>query len=135
LQPSLEDTPGRRRGWRLAAASLALAAALAVLVFALTSGSDASPAYGSPTLALAKEKLGARLHQRMLRPHWIACVASGNRYRGAAVVRCNVNFGDPHIQAYCTVLHGEKLVTQYDDAQIPCGHDNAGWNSPVQTLN
>jgi hypothetical protein len=112
-----------------------LAAALAVLVFALTGGSDASPAYRSPTLAVAKDKLAVRLHQRLVRPHWIACVASGNRYRGAAVVRCNVNLGDPHIQAYCTVLRGEKLVTQYDDAQIPCGHDNAGWDSPIQILN
>jgi hypothetical protein len=46
-----------------------------------------------------------------------------------------VNFGDPHIQAYCTVLQGEKLVTQYDDARIPCEHDDAGWDSPVKTLN
>jgi hypothetical protein len=119
----------------LAAAGVALAAALVVLVFALTSGSDASPAYRSPTPAVAKQKLAVRLRERLVRPHWIACVASGNRYRGAAVVRCNVNVGDPHIQAYCTVLHGEKLVTQYDDAQIPCGHDNAGWDSPIQILN
>jgi hypothetical protein len=119
----------------LAAALLACAAALAVLVFALTSGSDAKPAYRSPALATAKERLGIRLHQRLLRPHWIACVRTGNSYRGAAVVRCNVNFGDPHIQAYCTVLQGEKLVTQYDDARIPCEHDDAGWDSPVKTLN
>ena len=43
---------------------------------------------------------------------------SGRRYHDAAVVRCNVNFGDPHIQAYCSVMHGDRLVTQYDDAAI-----------------
>jgi hypothetical protein len=110
----------------------ALAAALAVLVFALTAGSDAKAPYRTPSLAVAKQKLGVRLHQRLLRPHWIVCVPTGRRYHDAGVVRCNVNFGDPHIQAYCTVLQGDKLVTQYDDAAIPCSHDNAGWSAPVQ---
>ena len=80
-------------------------------------------------------KIAARLHQRLLRAHWIACVPSGRRYHDAAVVRCNVNFGDPHIQAYCSVMRGGRLVTQYDDAAIPCGHDGAGWSAPVKTLN
>lgn len=112
-----------------------LAAALVVLVFALTAGSDAKAPYRTPSLAVAKQKLGVRMHQRLLRPHWIACVATGRQYRGAGVVRCNVNFGDPHIQAYCTVLQGERLVTQYDDGAIPCGHDDAGWSSPIQHSN
>lgn len=111
---------------------MALAAAIAVLVFALATGSDAKPPYRSPSVVTAKQKLAIRLRDRLLRPHWIVCVPSGNHYRGAAIVRCNVNFGDPHIQAYCTVLRGDKLVTQYDDAAIPCGHDDAGWSSPVQ---
>ena len=135
LESRPSDTAGPARRWRLVAAGVACAAGLAVLVFALTAGSDARPAYRAPTLAVAKQKLAVRLHQRLLRPHWIACVKSGNNYRGAAVVRCNVNFGDPHIQAYCTVLRGEGLITQYDDAQLPCQHDDAGWSSPVQQLN
>jgi hypothetical protein len=117
------------------AAAVASAAALAVLVFALTSGSDAKQPYRSASQAEVKQKLAARLHQRLLRPHWIACVQSGRRYQGAAVIRCNVNFGDPHIQAYCSVMRGSRLVTQYDDSRIPCGHDDAGWSAPVQTLN
>ena len=107
-------------------AALACAAAVAVLVFALTSGSAASPPYRS-NQAEIKAKLAVRLHQRLLRPHWIVCVRSGNKFHDAAVVRCNVNFGDPHIQAYCSVLRGDKLVTQYDDAKLPCEHDNAGY--------
>jgi hypothetical protein len=105
-----------------------------VLVFALTSGSDAQSPYRS-SQAEVKRQLAARLQRRLLQPHWIACVPSGRRFRGAAVIRCNVNFGDPHIQAYCSVLRGDRLVTQYDDSKIPCGHDNAGWSAPVQTLN
>lgn len=117
------------------AGGAAVAVALVVLVFALTAGSDAKAPYGTPSVSQAKQKLGVRLHQRLLRPHWIACVPTGRHYQGAGVVRCNVNFGDPHIQAYCTVLRGPKLVTQYDDGAIPCSHDDAGWSSPVQNFN
>jgi hypothetical protein len=112
-----------------------VAGVLALLVFALTTRSNAGSAYRAPTQVEAKQKLAARLHRRLLRPHWIACVPSGRSYHAAAVVRCNVNFGDPHIQAYCSVLRGSRLVTQYDDARIPCGHDDAGWSAPVKTLN
>ena len=114
---------------------MASAAALGVLVFTLTAGSDAKQPYRSGSATEIKHKLAARLHQRLLRPHWIACVPSGRRYNGAAVIRCNVNFGDPHIQAYCSVMRGSRLVTQYDDAAVPCGHDDAGWSAPVTTLN
>ena len=38
-----------------------------------------------------------------------ACTV-GRSFNGAAIVRCNVNFGDPHIEAYCIVLRrGEAL--------------------------
>jgi len=116
-------------------ASVASAAALGVLVFVLTAGSNAEQPYRTGSVAEVKQKVAARLRQRLLRPHWIACVPSGRRYHDAAVVRCNVNFGDPHIQAYCSVMRGGRLVTQYDDAAIPCGHDDAGWSAPVKTLN
>jgi hypothetical protein len=116
-------------------AAVASAAALGVLVFALTAGSDAQRAYSSASKAEIKRDLAARLQRQLLRPHWIACVPSGNSYHGATVIRCNVNFGDPHIQAYCSVLRGKRLVTQYDDSKIPCGHDDAGWSAPVQVLN
>jgi hypothetical protein len=116
----------------LALVALASAAAAVVLVFALTSGSAASPPYRS-NQAQIKAKLAVRLHERLLKPHWIVCVRTGRLFHDAAVVRCNVNFGDPHIQAYCAVLRGDKLVTQYDDAKLPCQHDDAGYR--IQTLN
>jgi hypothetical protein len=39
-------------------------------------------------------------------------------------VRCNVNFGDPHIEAYCIVLKDGKLYTDHRDPAIPCRRDN-----------
>jgi hypothetical protein len=32
-----------------------------------------------------------------------------------------VNFGEPHIVQYCGVLVDRRLVTDHDDARIPCG--------------
>ena len=135
LQTSPRESPGSPRQLRWAAAVAASFAVIALVVFTLTSGSDAKQPYRSAGVSEAKQKLAARLDQRLLRPHWIACVPSGRSYHSAAVIRCNVNFGDPHIQAYCSVLRGDRLVTQYDDGAIPCGHDDAGWSAPVQTLN
>ena len=81
-----------------------------------------------------KRQLVTRLHEHALRPHQVTCLRSGRRYEGAAVVRCNVNYGDPHIEAICSVLRGDELLTNHDDASIPCESDTAGWRAPVQTF-
>ena len=52
---------------------------------------------------------------------WVACVRDGRSFRGARIVRCQVDFGDPHIVPYCSVLERGWLVTDHDDAAIPCG--------------
>ena len=41
-------------------------------------------------------------------------------------MRCNVDFGDPHIEAYCTVIEGGRLLTNHQYPAIPCRHDGAG---------
>jgi hypothetical protein len=110
-----------------------LAAGVAIVV-ALTSGSHRN-APTSSNKADIRRQLASRLHGKMLSPRWIACVPSGRRYQGASVIRCNVNFGDPHIVAYCSVLRGNRLLTNEDDPAIPCGHDDAGWRAPVKTFN
>ena len=56
--------------------------------------------------------------------HWVACLRSGRTFHGAAIVRCNVNFGDPHIEAYCIVLKDGTLYTDHQDPAIPCERDN-----------
>jgi hypothetical protein len=110
-----------------------VAGALCAGILALTSGSDARAPVTSNKVEI-KRQLAERLHQELLAPSWIACVPSGRRYRGARVIRCNVNFGDPHIEAYCSVLRGNRLVTNKDDPSIPCGHDDKGWRAPIRTF-
>jgi hypothetical protein len=50
------------------------------------------------------------------------------------VVRCNVNYGDPHVVAYCSVLRDGRLVTSAEDKSIPCTHDDVGWSAPIQVF-
>jgi hypothetical protein len=53
-------------------------------------------------------------------------------YKGLPIVRCNVNFGDPHVEVYCSVLDHGRLVTNHENSAIPCSHDNAGSAVPIQ---
>ena len=75
----------------------------------------------------------ARLRSENLDFHWVVCVRTPHRYRGVRVVRCNVDFGEPHIVAYCSVLRRGRLLTSEQEPSIPCGHDNAGYSDPVVT--
>jgi len=90
-------------------------------------------AYRGASLGEAHAAIVSRLRQKHLAYHWVACVDTGRTFRGVGVVRCNVNFGDPHIVAYCTVLRQGTAVTQLDDPSIPCGPDRAGWSAPSVT--
>lgn len=105
---------------------------------AVASSSSSPPADAKPIFssnqAVIKRQLTDRLHHLSLRPHWIACIRSGKRYEGTPVIRCNVNFGDPHIEAFCSVLRDGRILTNGQNAAIPCGHDDAGWRAPVQTF-
>jgi hypothetical protein len=103
------------------------ALAATVLVAAACGSQTASPQPTSATPAQAKSLLTARLHAKQLSFRWVACIRNGRSYRAARIVRCNVNFGDPHIEAYCSVLVGGRLVTDHENAAIPCRHDDAGW--------
>jgi hypothetical protein len=49
------------------------------------------------------------LHARALSPSWVVCSPSPVRLGGRTVFRCNVNFGDPHVQVYCAVVAGGRL--------------------------
>ncbi len=106
-------------------------AAAALALLAGCGGSGSSAKFTAATPRVAKQLLTARLEAKYLTVHWIACVRNGRVYEGAAIVRCNVNFGDPHIEAYCSLLRDGQLVTDHDDPAIPCGHDGAGWNAPI----
>jgi hypothetical protein len=86
----------------------------------------ASAAVAKPNVPAVRSALRARLHHQQLRANSIVCIPNGRVFRGQGIVRCNVDFGEPHITAYCSVLIGGRLLTQFDTKAIPCGHDNAG---------
>jgi hypothetical protein len=67
--------------------------------------------------------VAARLKQeltgRSLSVRWVTCVTRPERVADAAVYRCNVNFGDPHIEIYCAAVVNGTLRS-------------AAWREPVQ---
>lgn len=99
-----------------------LGAAAAVLVLAACGGT--SSRIGATTPAEAKKLMVDYLDSKQLSYRWVACLRSGRSFKGAAIVRCNVNFGDPHIEAYCIVLRNGELYTDHQNAAIPCRRDN-----------
>jgi hypothetical protein len=126
-------TPGAGRHWSLLAVAAVVVAVLAIL---LTAGHGrAAKPITTASPARFQAMLGTRLRRLGLDYHWVACIPSGRSYRGVRIVRCNVDFGEPHIEAYCSVLRGGQLLTSQEDPAIPCGHDNAGMSTPVVTYN
>jgi hypothetical protein len=107
-------------------------AAVAVALLAGCGGaSSTTPALAEATPATAKRLMTARLDARHLDYRWVACVRVGRTYRHVPITRCNVNFGDPHVEGYCLLLENGKLVTDHDDSAIPCRHDDAGWDASI----
>jgi hypothetical protein len=107
----------------------ALGLALAAALLAGCGGTSAK----KPPIDQIKSELVARLRTKQLNYRWVVCIANGRSFRGQPIVRCNVNFGDPHVEAYCSVLVRGHLVTNFDDPAIPCGHDDAGFTAPITT--
>ena len=104
-----------------------------VLVAAGCGGSSAVKESKPPDPATVKKALVAQLKQKELTFRWVACVRNGRLYRNQPIVRCNVNFGmDPHVEAYCAVFEQGQLVTNHENSDIPCGHDDAGYSAPVE---
>jgi hypothetical protein len=100
------------------------AAFLAVAFVLAGCGSSSSTRYSASTLPQAKQLMTDYLDSKHLDWRWVACLHSGRSFEGAAVVRCNVNFGDPHIEAYCIVLRSGELYTDHQNPNIPCQRDN-----------
>ena len=102
---------------------------LIVLVLAglaLAPVAAATAAIEKPDVSRIRSALKARLQQQHLRVRHVYCIVNGRAYRQRAIVRCNVDFGEPHITAYCSVMIGGRLLTQFDIAAIPCHRDSAG---------
>jgi len=119
---------------RLALLGAALIAAVAVAVVFATTGRSQP---GVPLVAgirdpiqAADRTLSLELRSENLSVQYVACVRNGRAYQGHPVIRCNVNFGDPHVVAYCSVIVADRLVTSHQDPSIPCEPDLVG-SKPV----
>jgi hypothetical protein len=126
----------RGKAWLALLGGALLAAAAGV--FAITD--HASP--GRPQLGVAlvagirdpiqaaDRTLSLELRSEHLSVQNVACIRNGRAYHGHPVIRCNVNFGDPHVVAYCSVILAGRLVTSHQDPSIPCQPDLVG-SKPV----
>jgi hypothetical protein len=104
-------------------------------MLAITGGSSAADGrISTESAAKFRAAIVASMEAQHLNYQWVDCVPSGRRFEGVRVVRCNVDFGiDPHVEAYCSVLRGGRLLTSEDDAAIPCGADEAGYSGALTT--
>jgi hypothetical protein len=98
----------------------------AAAVLALAGCGSSASRIEATTPIEAKKLMVGYLDSKHLSYRWVACLRSGRSFEGAAIVRCNVNFGDPHIEAYCIVLRDGELYTNHQDKTIPCQRDNRG---------
>jgi hypothetical protein len=101
-----------------------VSALAAAALFSGCGSSQTSVAYRPATPEHAKQLMIDYLDSKSLDWRWVACLHSGRSFVGVPIVRCNVNFGDPHIEAYCLVLRWGELYTDHQDPNIPCQRDN-----------
>jgi hypothetical protein len=125
---------GKRLRRVLAVVLAAALAAAALLAVSLGGGPAGPPPARAASVATVHRLLAARLDARGLRVKQLTCLRNGRRYAGVPVVRCNANFGDPHVQAYCSIVRGGRLVTNDDEPALPCEHDDAGFTAPVRVF-
>jgi hypothetical protein len=93
-------------------------AALLAAALVLLAGCGSEPEI---TPAAVKEALEARLTDRTLSFEWVYCLPTKLAFEGRTIVRCNVNFGEPHIVVYCAVLDDGELITNREQPAIRCG--------------
>lgn len=112
---------------RRGALALALIGA-ALLLAGCGSGTSSAPASTAPrpTAAAAKQALAARLATKSLSTHSITCIDEGVTHGADAVLRCNVNFGEPHIEGYCVIVRDGAAVTQFEDPSVRCNRTRTG---------
>jgi len=103
--------------------------ALALLAVALA-GCGGSPGPAS-TAGNVEAALLDRLEKKLLSVEWVRCAASGYEHESEPVFRCNVNFGDPHIEAYCALLRDGRLVTHVEQPALRCARERTPEGDPV----
>ena len=124
-------TRRRRRQIFVGAAVLAVCAVAAALL--ATRSSDGASTVRAAQPAAVRAALITRLQQSHLRYSWVVCIRTGRVFRRHDVVRCNVNFGDPHIEAYCSIIDRDRLVTNHETPSFNCPADLRGWTTKTVT--
>jgi hypothetical protein len=125
---------------RILAAGVAIAGIVTGVIAA--SGTSTAPASSSrlaservtsASPAVFRRALMAKLRSEHADFQWVVCLRNGRRFDGVPVVRCNVEFGEPHVEAYCSVFRGGHLLTSQDLPAIPCSPDDVGFSAPIHT--
>jgi hypothetical protein len=106
---------------------------MAIVAIVLVSSRGGTPEPNAATPAAVRAALISRLRGLHLRSRWVVCIRTGRTFRGRGIVRCNVNFGDPHIVAYCSMLEHGRLVTNHDTPSLECPPDLRGWRTTIFT--
>jgi hypothetical protein len=122
----------RGKTW-VAVLSVSLLVLLAGIVAHAEWARSSHPRLGVPLIADARSPIQAatvtlrgELGSEHLSVQDVVCIRNGRVYQGHPIIRCNVNFGDPHVVAYCSVILAGRLVTNQQDPAIPCHPDWAG---------
>ena len=122
----------RRRRQAVVGAALLTVCALAAALLA-TRSSDGANTMRTTQPGTARAALINRLERSQLNYRWVVCIRTGRVFRNHGVVRCNVNFGDPHIEAYCSIIVGGHLITNHETPSFSCPADLHGWDTKTVT--
>jgi hypothetical protein len=114
----------------LIGATVLAAAAIAATVLA-TRSSDGASMVRTASPAAVRAAVITRLKASHLTYRWVVCIRTGRVFRRQAIVRCNVNFGDPHIEAYCSIIERGRLVTDHETPAFTCPADLRGWTTTI----
>lgn len=107
--------PAARLGERFATPAGARFAA--AVLSALSSAALAACGGGAPAPADPARLLERSLTERGLSVRWVACSPAAERVEAVRVHRCNVSFGDPHVQIYCAaIVEGELRRAEWRPA-------------------
>ncbi len=88
--------------------------------------SASTPPVAAPSAAGAEQAMRARFAAKSLSIRYVRCVDEGVRTGGEDVFRCNVNFGEPHIEGYCVVVRAGRAVTQVEESSLRCRRTRTG---------
>src|SRR5579872_2298157 len=101
---------------RLVRASIVLLLATGLLY----SGQQAANGEQYRRNARAEIALRKRLDAAFLSYQWVVCVDMNRYFTGHRLIRCNVDFGDPHVVQYCVTFIGTRFVTDVENHALNC---------------